>query len=107
MDEHEMHLPLHIARSRRGACSVEGIQKTIMSDSWCAAVKASLSRAVPGGTVGGLIDVAQASLAEAAAHGNSSFRRSQDDGHDLGGRRAGVEPDGTCAGAKPSARFAT
>src|SRR5262245_16020269 len=60
MNENEMHLGLHTA-SARGLASpaARTSSKRSTSASLCAAVKASLSRAVPGGTVGGLIDEAQ------------------------------------------------
>src|SRR5262245_2875562 len=60
MNEDEMHRGLHTA-SARGLASAAArtSSKRSTSSSRCAAVKASLSRAVPGGTVGGLIDEAQ------------------------------------------------
>src|SRR4029453_13840869 len=61
VDEHETHLQLvYIALARRGtSSSVSASNSRSTSASSCAAVKAKRMRAVPAGTVGGLIATAQ------------------------------------------------
>ena len=69
MDEHEMHQRARRASANalRGSAGVSSTSSRLStSASLCAAVKASLSRAVPAGTVGGLIAVAKKPRREAA-----------------------------------------
>src|SRR3990172_10411160 len=86
MDEHEMHLlASHRADPAGRVLRREGIQKTIdVSD--LVRRREGHSEPCRTGRNRGWPDRRdpQASLAEAAAHGNSSFRRSQNDRHDLG-----------------------